>query len=634
MNEELKRGNNAGGNSGRGGKRLARNPREAEGRAGSRLSDTVRLSVKRVTSAMQSASGEEEPISREEAARRPAAVATQEAPVWQEESQESRPPRKKSLMERVQHWGNGEEESPFIRFYQAMRQRVRGRIRHWRYIIRENRARNFPESERTVIQLALFAWNLVPMLGAHIRERLDHRRRKGARRTFPKLFGGRKIHPAAFLGGACGFAAVVLFFSFYTVGTTVTYDGQVVAAISSRGAAEAACQDLEAQTTSTLGEDWNIDESKLTYSTSLLPRQEVVDGETFEEDLSDQIGLVTQAYCLYVDGELIGATPYEGALEELLQQLKDAATNENTISCEFAEDVEVKYEYVPNDRVMNLGYLAETLYSTKTAEVTYTVVKGDTWSEIAEDHGLTSKELLALNPGYNIDKLQIGEVLTLSASVPYLTMTVQQREYYVDEIPYDIEYTDTAYLYKGDYKVTSAGEYGAADVVANVTYVNGEETQRTILSSVTLKEPVTEQRLQGTKERPTWLPTGTFRWPTSGRITSYFGGRSSPGGIGSTNHKGIDIAGSYGTPIYAADGGTVVYAGWMSGYGYLVQINHGNGYVTYYGHNSSLLVSVGQHVYKGQQIARMGSTGNSTGNHCHFEVRYNGVAKNPLNYLP
>ena len=225
-------------------------------------------------------------------------------------------------------------------------------------------------------------------------------------------------------------------------------------------------------------------------------------------------------------------------------------------------------------------------------------------------------------------------MLTLSASVPYLTMTVQQREYYVDEIPYDIEYTDSAYLYKGDYKVTSAGEYGAADVVANVTYVNGEETQRTILSSVTLKEPVTEQRLQGTKERPTWLPTGTFRWPTSGRITSYFGGRSSPGGIGSTNHKGIDIAGSYGTPIYAADGGTVTYAGWMGGYGYLVQISHGNGYVTYYGHNSSLLVSVGDHVYKGQQIARMGSTGNSTGNHCHFEVRYNGVAKNPLNYLP
>ena len=134
---------------------------------------------------------------------------------------------------------------------------------------------------------------------------------------------------------------------------------------------------------------------------------------------------------------------------------------------------------------------------------------------------------------------------------------------------------------------------------------------------------------QSTESNP-----GGYIWPVNSRyITSTMGGRNSPGGIGSTNHKGIDIAVPRGTPIYAADGGTVTYAGWMSGYGYLVEINHGNGYVTRYGHNSGLTVSVGQHVYKGQQVARAGSTGNSTGNHCHFEVRYNGVAKNPLNYL-
>ena len=283
---------------------------------------------------------------------------------------------------------------------------------------------------------------------------------------------------------------------------------------------------------------------------------------------------------------------------------------------------------------MSLGYIADLLYSTKTAEVTYEVKKGDTWSQIAAKNDMTSAELLALNPGYNINKLQIGEVLTLSASVPYLTMTVVKQERYLDDVSYNIEYTDSADLYQGDYKVTSKGEYGKADVMAKATYVNGEETERTILSAVTLKEPVTEYRLRGTKVRPTWMPTGSFRWPTSGRISSYFGGRKSPGGIGSTNHKGIDIAAPYGTPVYAADGGIVTYAGWMSGYGYLVRINHNNnGYETYYGHNSSLTVSVGDRVYKGQQIARVGSTGNSTGNHCHFEVRYNGVAKNPLNYL-
>ena len=179
------------------------------------------------------------------------------------------------------------------------------------------------------------------------------------------------------------------------------------------------------------------------------------------------------------------------ALEELQKQIKLSATNEGTISVTFEQELEVKEEFVPTEDLMNLGHLAEMLYSTKTEEVSYTVAKGDTWSEIAEDHGLTSNELLALNPGYNIDKLSIGEELILSASVPYLTMTVVQQERYVDSVAFRVEYTDSADLYKGDYKVVSAGKYGAADVVANVTYVNGTETERTLLSRVTLQEPVT-----------------------------------------------------------------------------------------------------------------------------------------------
>ena len=517
--------------------------------------------------------------------------------------------------------------------------RARRQLRHirrrWNHIVREVRRHNFPESDRAPILLVLLAWNMLPLAGSMLREHTWGRRKKvfhAAGRLWARMERHR-LHPAVFLGLGCTLAVFIALCSVYTVGTTVSYDGRIIGAVDSQSTAEAARSRLESVTARTLGTTFSIDDSLIQYSSGFLKRQDMVDGETIEEELSEEVGLVTPAYCLYVDGERIGATPYEGALEELMEQMKQAVTTEDTISCSFAEDVEVKQEYVPTDDIMNLGYLAEILYSTKTAEVTYEVKKGDTWSEIAEKHGLTSSELKALNPGYDINKLQIGEVLTLSASVPYLTMTVVQRERYVDEVMYDIEYTDTANLYKGDYKVTSAGQYGAADVMATVTYVNGEETERTVLSSVMLKEPVTEQRLRGTKERPTWHPTGTFRWPVSGRITSYFGGRRSPGGIGSTNHKGIDIAAPRGTPVYAADGGTVTYAGWMSGYGYLVRIDHGNGYVTYYGHNSSLTVSVGQHVYKGQQITRVGSTGNSTGNHCHFEVRYNGVAKNPLNYL-
>lgn len=511
--------------------------------------------------------------------------------------------------------------------------RVRRRVRH---LVREEKAQHFPESDRAAVQFLLFIRSMMPTLGVKFSEhkRGQHQQLMDRLGMVFGKFAHKKVRPLPFFAGASALALVILFFSFYTIGTTVSYDGETVAVVKSTFVADKARTQLEQVTSQAIGSKYTINQQLLQYSSGLMPRSEVVDTQELEEDLSKEIGLVSYGYSLYVDGELVGATPYEGALEELLQQLKAGITDENTISCDFAEKVEIKPGYVPTSQIMNLGYLAQMLYSTKTAEVTYTVKSGDTWSEIANSRGLSSSELLTLNPGYNIDRLSIGEVLTLSASVPYLTMTVVEQERYLTDLPYDVEYTDTANLYKGDYKVISSGDYGSADVLANVTYINGEETKRTILSSVTLKSPVTEQRLQGTKERPTWLPTGIFRWPCSGNITSRFGYRNLSYSYASTNHRGIDIANRRGTTIFAADGGTITYAGWMSGYGYLVQISHGNGYVTYYGHNSSLSVSVGQHVYKGQQIARMGSTGNSTGNHCHFEVRYNGVARNPMNYLP
>lgn len=550
-------------------------------------------------------------------------------PAEAEQTQEAPRPRRKrrAPAEPEDLWGK-------LRFRAGKKVRWFGR--RCRRVVREAQAHRFPESNRKPLQFLLMLWGLLPSAASRLREILLGRRRERNLRTsrFAVWFEKEKrLHSLMFLGGSCALAGIILFCSFFTIGTTVSYDGQVLGRLASKSEAETVRKDLESITSRTLGETYTIDDSLLQYDSGWMLRQDIEDKAVYEDQLSDEIGLVTSAYCLYVNDVRIGATPYEGALEELLDQLQKAASDEDTISCEFAEDVEIRQEYVPTSEIMNLGYIAELLYSTKTAEVTYEVKKGDTWSQIAAKNDMTSAELLALNPGYNINKLQIGEVLTLSASVPYLTMTVVKQERYLDDVSYNIEYTDSADLYQGDYKVTSKGEYGKADVMAKATYVNGEETERTILSSVTLKEPVTEYRLRGTKVRPTWMPTGSFRWPTSGRISSYFGGRKSPGGIGSTNHKGIDIAVPRGTPIYAADGGTVTYSGWMSGYGYLVQIDHGNGFVTYYGHNSKLLVSVGQHVYKGQQIARMGSTGNSTGNHCHFEVRYNGVRRNPLNYL-
>lgn len=123
-------------------------------------------------------------------------------------------------------------------------------------------------------------------------------------------------------------------------------------------------------------------------------------------------------------------------------------------------------------------------------------------------------------------------------------------------------------------------------------------------------------------------------WPVAGSISSYYGYRTSPGGIGSTFHEGVDIAGDYGTPISATAAGTVTQAGWVGGYGYLVEVKHADGIVTRYGHNSAVLVYEGQHVDQGSMIALMGSTGNSTGPHCHYEVRIHGEAVDPMYFLP
>lgn len=122
-------------------------------------------------------------------------------------------------------------------------------------------------------------------------------------------------------------------------------------------------------------------------------------------------------------------------------------------------------------------------------------------------------------------------------------------------------------------------------------------------------------------------------WPTNGDVTSRFGWRNSPFGWGSDWHPGIDIANSHGTAIVATADGEVVMSGWFGGYGKCVQVDHGNGIVTLYGHNSQLVADVGQTVKKGEIIAYMGSTGVSTGSHLHYEVRVNGTAVNPANFL-
>ena len=498
---------------------------------------------------------------------------------------------------------------------------------------------NFPESNRVLIQFFLLLFGLFPMWASLLSEKLHvfrrARNRAGDAREARLHLHMGKLKPVHFACAAVAIAVCGIFLSFYTLGTTVVYNGAVIDTVGSRRVAKRAAENISDITVETLGAgSYAISDELIHYDTGIVRRSELTDKAELEQDLADEIGLVTYGYSLYINDELLGSTEYEGALDDLLEQLKQLYVSPDTLSVGFAEDVRITRGYVPTESIMNLGHIAETLNSTKAGEVTYTVQKGDTWSQIANSHGMTSAELEAINPGYDINRIHIGDSLTISNAIPYLTIVVTERQNYVDPIDFDITYEEDANLYKGDYRVITKGIYGTADVLADVTYVNGVETERTVLSTVTLTAPVTEHRAKGTKERPSWAPSGNFRWPTSGRITSYFGYRNTGIRGASTNHQGIDIAVSYGTPIYAADGGTVTFSGYKGAMGYVVIIDHGNGYCTYYEHNCSLLVGYGAHVYKGQQIAKAGRSGVASGVHCHFGITRNGTYVNPIKYLP
>ncbi|MBQ1888978.1 MAG: peptidoglycan DD-metalloendopeptidase family protein [Firmicutes bacterium] len=226
--------------------------------------------------------------------------------------------------------------------------------------------------------------------------------------------------------------------------------------------------------------------------------------------------------------------------------------------------------------------------------------------------------------------LETGSVnaVPLASDTPKLTIKTTELYTYYESIAFGTRYISNSDMYTDETELVSEGQYGRQENVVQITRLNGEEVDRSLISSEKIAEPVAEVYYKGTKKIPVRTGTGTFAYPMrTYTITSRFGMRWG------RMHTGVDFAAAMGTKIYAADGGTVSFAGWKGGYGNLVIVDHGGFYQTYYAHCSEMLVSEGDQVYQGQNIALCGSTGNSTGPHLHFEVRYKGDPYNPLDYL-
>jgi len=309
---------------------------------------------------------------------------------------------------------------------------------------------------------------------------------------------------------------------------------------------------------------------------------------------------------------------------------EERKNSDSIVNLEFAQSIEISRVTAQNEEVLSVDEAVAILNRTNIEPTIYVVESGDSPSEIASDNDMTLEELYVLNKGLrDIAKgLQVGQKLTVMVPEPELSVVVEENISYYEIVPRENVYVDNNEIYIGTEVISDIGFDGTMEVEAALKTVNGKEISRKVLSTKVITKPKSAVIQKGILPIPPKATLGYFITPTANyRITSKFGSRSR--GF----HLGVDFATNYGSSIRATDGGDVIIAGWRGGYGNLVVIDHGNGYVTKYGHNSKILVKVGQRVGQSEEIAKAGSTGNSTGSHCHFEILLNGRNLDPLNLI-
>lgn len=360
--------------------------------------------------------------------------------------------------------------------------------------------------------------------------------------------------------------------------------------------------------------------------------ESLVSAKELKSNIQSNMTFLVSGYELLVDDKEVGFCKSKEELEDILQTIKKPylnTTNENSdiIDVSFVEDVKIKQKDIPLNKINDKEELLQYIQTGTEEEKIHVVEVGESLWTIAEIYDMSVEELVEANPDKNPEKLQIGDEVKLMVPKSLITVATIEEVEYTDEVDYEvkIEYDDDMYKTQSDVKVK--GSEGETKYFSRITKHNGVKVEEDILKEEVIKEPVDELVVKGTKELPKTAATGVFLMPTRGSLSSRYGMRNG------RMHYGLDIATRTGTPIKAADGGKVVYAGWKGSYGYMVEINHENGYTTRYAHCSRMDVKVGQRVYKGQVIARVGNTGRSTGPHLHFEVLKNGQNRNPASYV-
>lgn len=425
---------------------------------------------------------------------------------------------------------------------------------------------------------------------------------------------------------ACGIAFFTL--SIYRVGLEVFLDGKSIGYVASQKVAEDSLVLVADTASDILGHPYTPSYN-VKYQFSIVNRNAIFDRGKTVVSLLEQIPEIGWMYVLRVDGEIVGAMENKAEIDLLLDEILNShQTRYVGKDFRIVNDISIERRQASRELLASSNEIRKILTSERSGETVYAVREGESVLSIAEAFGLSESTLREINYTVDFSALKAGQKLLVKRAKPFLSIVYERSENHIETIPYQTQYLEDNSLWLGETTVLVEGRSGEERIYTTQTVLDGYAQSPDVTRRETISVSSDRVIAVGTKTR---AATGTFIRPSSGYVSSNYGPRILFGKR--EFHKGIDYASPIGTPIVASDGGVVVQANVVSGYGLIIVVDHGGGFSTAYAHCSKLVAQVGQTVGQGELIALVGNTGRSTGPHVHFEIRVNGVQQNPANYL-